>query len=343
MSRIAASRRSGFPACPLLLVATESASRPPPAGRVRRRRDDAPVPLAAWPSDVSELLRAAAALAWPLILAAVVWRIRRELPHLLRRVRKATSAFGSLELDPEVERLDEATEEAEESIRPQLPREVARPDGGTDVADAILRLAAQDARLGVVKLVTEIEVRVRDLASVAGHESPQKVPWHRLVEWLVERGTVPPGVASAVDLIRPVRNRVVHGQDRDLNDADVATTIDAGLRLLRILDAIPDYGYEVRAMVPIYADAAAETAFSDGRGVVLWDFDVPGNRRSYRVYPTRREYEPGQRVGWQWSFDHVWDEAYWRDPWQHDEILLAWSQSAEFVGQLLLRQEPPAS
>jgi hypothetical protein len=118
----------------------------------------------------------------------------------------------------------------------------------------------------------------------------------------------------------------------------LAVAIDAGLRLLRVLEAIPNYAYEVRATVPIYIDDAATQEHFEGRGVVRWEFDAQGNQRAYRIYPTRNTYEPGQRVGWQWSFDRTWGETFWRDPWDDNRVKLAWSQSAEFVGQPLTQQ-----
>jgi hypothetical protein len=271
------------------------------------------------------------------MVGVILWRLRDELPQLARRVRRLRVPGAEADLDPQVRQLDEAATEAESEIRPQLPPTPA-PSGARD---AILQLAAQDPRLGVVKLVTEIEVRVRDLASIAGHDNPQGAPWPQLMQWLVERGTVPPGVASATDLIRQVRNRVVHG--RTVDDRDVATTIDAGLRLFQVLEAIPDYGYEVRGMVPIYQDAEATTEHTEGRGIVLWDFDAQRQHRDYRVYPTRLKYEAGELVGWQWSFDRTWGQAYWRDPWDRDAVKLAWTESAEFVGQRLLRQDDGAA
>ena len=91
-------------------------------------------------------------------------------------------------------------------------------------------------------------------------------------------------------------------------------------------------------MVPIYMEDAATHEHPEGRGVVLWEFDAQGNQRSYRIYPTRNTYEPGQRVGWQWSFDRTWGETFWRDPRDDNRVKLAWSESAEFVGQPLIQQ-----
>lgn len=254
-------------------------------------------------------------------------------------MRRLTLPGADVQLDPQVRELAEAAVDAVSQATPQLPDAPAV----RDPTESILRAAIDNPRLAVVQLVADIEVRVRDLAAITGHQQPRRTSWPDLVQWLVRQGTLPPGVASAVDLIRPVRNRIAHGTDRELDDRDVIAVMDSGLRLLRVLEAIPDYGYEVRALVPVYRDSAGTLERNDGRGVILWDFDALGQHRDYRIYPTRRIYSEGERVGWQWSFDKTWDETYWRDPWDDDTMKLAWSQSAEFVGDPLLRQDAPSS
>ncbi|HEX5923819.1 MAG TPA: hypothetical protein VFY45_08305 [Baekduia sp.] len=317
--------------------------------------------LASAADDVSEVIRALATLAWPVIVGFIVYGFRKELPGIAKRLRRLSVAGAEAELGPEVRDLDEVTEQTEAQVRPQLPApkaasasveasgggkltmegEAEPPRAKRLTTDAVLDVAAHDPALGLVSLVTALEVRVRDLASVYGHDQPQREPWPKLVKWLVDRGSVPMGVASAVDIIVSLRSRIVHGRDDGVDEREVAAVIDSGLRLLRILEAIPDYGYEVWGMVPVFQDPQAMNAHTSCQGVVLWDFDAQGQHRDHHIYPTRREYEPGQRVGWQWSFDHVWPEAWWRDPWDGDTIKLAWSQSAEYVGQPLIQQEAP--
>jgi hypothetical protein len=57
-----------------------------------------------------------------------------------------------------------------------------------------------------------------------------------------------------------------------------------------------------------------------------------------RIYPTRRTYELGQLVGWQWSFEAGWEDAWWENAFNDGAKELAWSAAAEFVGIPLLRQ-----
>jgi hypothetical protein len=108
-----------------------------------------------WATDASEVITALAALAWPVIVGVIAWRLRGKLPGLARRVRRLRLAGAEADLDPQLRQLDEAADEAEADVRPQLPS--AATTSEQEVADSILQLAAQDARLGVVMLVTEIE------------------------------------------------------------------------------------------------------------------------------------------------------------------------------------------
>jgi hypothetical protein len=286
--------------------------------------------------DFSDIVRALAAIGWVIVAAVALWLIRDELRGLIGRIRHVQTPLGAADIDPEVRQLEEEVEKSEVAIRQQLP--AAEHQNG-ETGDEILDLTAREPRLGLIRLVTEIEVRARDLASISGHESPSRVPWPALLAWLVESGIVPAGVASSTDLINSVRNRIVHGRDDQIDDREVAASVDAGLRLLRVLDAIPRHGYEVASrLLSVYRDDAATDAYDDVRGAVLWAFDARGQRTEYHVYPTRRAYNQGERVGWQWSFDQIWGEAYWRDPFEDGQVKLAWSSSAEFVGERLIGQ-----
>ena len=40
------------------------------------------------------------------------------------------------------------------------------------------------------------------------------------------------------------------------------------------------------------------------------------------------------RVAWEWSFDNVWSEAWYKDP-ETNEIKSAWHSAAEFIGRNL--------
>jgi hypothetical protein len=152
-------------------------------------------------------------------------------------------------------------------------------------------------------------------------------------------GQAIPLIDGCVSRAVAVRNRIVHGRDDEIDDREVAASVDAGLRLLRLLDAIPREGYEVATrLLPVYSDPGATEAYEGVLGVVLRSFDVRGEPTEYHIYPTRRSYNPRERVGWQWSFDATWGEAFWRDPFDGDQVKLAWSESAEFVGERLIRQ-----
>lgn len=153
-------------------------------------------------------------------------------------------------------------------------------------------------------------------------------------EDLAEHGVLPRHLSGSIRLFTDARNRIVHGHATD--DPSALRAIDSGLTLLRSIRAVP---HEVNVVyhpgVPVYGEAKGTAERPGVKAVVLETTSPGGATKQLRVYPTTRtHFQKGRRVAWEWSFDHTWNESWYRDP-DSNEIKYAWTSSAEFVGRHL--------
>jgi hypothetical protein len=297
----------------------------------------------AWSADEwANIGEAVASLAWPLLIAFAIFLFRGQLRELISRSEEIKTPLVEGRFRPpdpgpveEVKRQlhvgSEASFHAAEDESEEAPAVAASPSD--EIADDILQLATQDGRVALVKLLDELEARVRDLASAWGGLDPHTPRWQDLLNGLVEKGVIPAGVASNVTLIDEARNTVIHSGA--YWESDALTALDAGLDLLLALDGIPLQGYEVtEAGVTLYRDEACTLPWEDTTGVIVRQHKSKGRSGERQgPFPTRRDYQPGDIVGWQWSFDAPVLEFYWPDREGNPNLI----RSAWFVGERLRR------
>jgi hypothetical protein len=133
---------------------------------------------------------------------------------------------------------------------------------------------------------------------------------------------------------RDVRRRIVHGSD--VSGHEVLRAIDLGSSILQALRRVPR---EVHVVVAPSVESS-RTKPRDVRAVLLESTNLVDRRPgSPRAFPTRRDYKKGQTVSWEWKFDTIWDESWYRDP-DTGQIAYAWTSSAEFDGRPLKSLKP---
>ena len=77
--------------------------------------------------------------------------------------------------------------------------------------------------------------------------------------------------------------------------------------------------------------------FTDTTGVIVRQRKPMGRKgKPQGPYPTRKSYEPGDIVGWQWTFNEAVREFFWRGPDGSTSLI----RSAWFVGEHLPRPSP---
>jgi hypothetical protein len=91
----------------------------------------------------------------------------------------------------------------------------------------------------LVRIGIEIE---RVLVQLDNGDSPSKRPivWSRTVGSLAERGVITPQIAKALVEFRDVRNQLIHPSGGSVTDALIASAVDSGIKLLRLLTGLRD-------------------------------------------------------------------------------------------------------
>jgi hypothetical protein len=96
------------------------------------------------------------------------------------------------------------------------------------------RLFDTDKEMMLVRIGIEIE---RMLVQLDHGDSPSKRPiiWSRTVGSLADRGVITPQIAKALVEFRDVRNQLIHPSGGSVTDALIASAVDSGIKLLRLL------------------------------------------------------------------------------------------------------------
>jgi hypothetical protein len=286
--------------------------------------------------DLADLISAVASLLWPLLAIFVVFRLRHQLPNLLPRLRKASIAGQTFELDPEVRDLERRVAELTSEPVPEPPGKTLTTESSdptADVVDRLLALAATDKKVSIIAIGVELERAIRNLAAQLGVENPYSAPLRNVLDQLIRRGSLPESARSSLDVFWQVRNRVVHAGPEPLGEADLTTIIDIGISLLRVVASVPHETYRVVDQVPVFRDPGATTPFTGITGIILEVAAPSGVKVEHRIYPTSRKYAKGALVGWAWNLSTVFEQAWYRET--SGTVVQAWTSAGEFVGPVL--------
>lgn len=113
---------------------------------------------------------------------------------------------------------------------------MAQPSAESE--EGILDLASRDKESAVVRLAIEIEKELASVYYPMGAGAGPAVTMRELVEALVSRHILSRPTADAIIDFRDVRNKVIHpAKAGKVPDSVLASTIDSGIRLLRLLRA----------------------------------------------------------------------------------------------------------
>ena len=288
-------------------------------------------------NDVAEIIRALAALAWPVVVGVFLWQFKGELARLLARLQKASGPGFDLEFSEQLDELQRSAEAAAEAVPAiEAGQSADAADDALRPVREIVEEAARSPRAALMLLAAEIERRVRRVAAQRGALWANPDVWRNrpVTSNTLREFDMPQPVLDAVDQFRRVRNRIVHG--RHVGEDEIWRAIDSGLMILDALERAPREVNVVYApRVPLYSDAEGVHEREDVHGVVLKTFhsDTP-DEHQLRIFPTTRDHHrEGQLVAWQWNTDTTvaWGESWYRHP-DTGQIEYAFSGSAEFIG-----------
>jgi hypothetical protein len=278
---------------------------------------------------INELIIAISHLLWPIAFLTTVFIFKSEISEILKRIKKGKFFGQELELEREISEFKNVTEKASESI-PILQEE---NDYEKDEIEYILSKSAEDPKIGILLLARQIEKEILEISASTGHVKEfLGKPIKLTFELLAQNNFVSKDILTSVRIFWELRNQIVHG--RDVEDKNLIQVLDIGVTLLKTLKAIPHTKHFVfKKNIELYSDKKLEHIRNDVVGIIIENISPNGLEKHYQIFPTtKRDYEEGLHVAWEWSFDNIWDESWYRNP-KTNEIESAFTGSAEFVGR----------
>lgn len=289
--------------------------------------------------ELGGLLSAIGSLLWPLLAFAVFLAYRKEIRSLLRRVRRGKLLGQEIELEESLDKLEASAKQAIVEVAaaptpaPQIPGKGQTNQDDTSV-ERIIEQAAQSPKAALLLLASEIERELRLLlASTGWHGGRRAIGLKQGFELLGQTESLPRHVANSLRLFSDMRNRLVHGGAA--SDDEVLRALDSGLTILKALREIPHEVHNVyRAGVELFTDPELTQSLTDVRGIIL-ESTSSGGAKQLRIFPTtKRHFQKGNRVAWEWNDGKVWGPAWYRDP-DTGQPKQAWQGSMEFTGRQL--------
>jgi hypothetical protein len=291
---------------------------------------------------VAEIIKALASIAWVAFAFVALFTFKEEIKSSFARLRKGKLFGQEIELRDELDQLQSSVQRTEIEARAaavQSQSTATPPPASTEggPAEKVILEAARSPRAALLLLGAELEKTMARIFASSGWTGPQGKPFPLGpgVRKLQEQQSLPSHVGGSLQLFLDVRNKIIHG-GAAVEDAEIIRAIDSGLVLLRALNAIPLEQNRVHAAnISIFSDPVCTEPFPKGTGVLLETISPGGASTSFRIFPTlKTDYETGRLVAWEWSMDHIWGQAWYRDP-ATGEIKNAWNSSAEFCGRHL--------
>jgi hypothetical protein len=201
----------------------------------------------------------------------------------------------------------------------------------TDVEAHILDLAVRDKRAALMRLAIEIEKELLALHGVLGlRNQNESGSFRNVVAQLARHGAIGDEMKRGLMEFWHVRNQIAHSYLSD--ESLVTSALDSGIRLLRLVKAIPRQRITVvDPNVQLFKDSYCKDPITDYHGVMLEIMDSEGQKRNH-PFPAGRDFVVGEVVGWDWDMSNIYGVAYYRDP-DSGRPIQAWSSSAIFVGK----------
>lgn len=265
---------------------------------------------------------------------------RKELAHLLSRLKKGKLLGQEIELNESLEKLQQAAqgEQVEVAALPQPtppPKTEAEVIQDQSIAQRIISEAATSPKAALISLAAELERLAREVLATTGQLPGRRfVPIQQAIDEVHKTYGLAAHVPSSLHHFWDVRNRLIHKGEG--TDEDILRAIDSGLSILRALQAMPRAVTVVYdPNVPVYSDEGLTAPLTNVHGVLLETHSPGGVTKSFRIYPSSQShFKKGKQVSWEWNMSLVVGPGWYRDQ-STGEAKEAWTGSAEFVGRHL--------
>ena len=169
--------------------------------------------------------------------------------------------------------------------------------------EKILLDAIQSPSIAMMRLSIEIDRQLRLILAAVGRlkEYSGQLPTEALdlIAKSAPQDSIPPSLREILNELWSIRNAIVHGSKQ--REGLVMRSVDYGLRILRMLQAIPRPAFVVVKTVVIFSDKGCSVLRPDVSGVILDHLGPHGQDFGKHIHPSRRSYLDGQSVSWEWN------------------------------------------
>lgn len=279
-----------------------------------------------------------------LVCVSLLLALAPKLEYLLPLVKKLKWGEAEIELQEKAEEVAESVEKSEAQVA-SLPLRAGddssseRKSTAKRLLDAsreaqIIRLASDDRLAAILMLAIEIEREVLFLNGMLGLRNKAKSGSLReSIQLLQQQKTITPEIANALIEFSQLRNQIVHSLVRFTPDDPILiSALDSGLRLLRLLKAIPRPIYKVKKTnVPLFKNPDRTEPIKDVSAVILETITQDGMVEE-RIFPAGRDFIEGEVVGWDWDMTRICGKAYYWDE-TLKRVRSGWDSSAAFAGK----------
>ena len=289
--------------------------------------------------NLAPILQAIASILWVGFAFTALLFFKPEISQILSRFKKGKFLGQEVELTEDLEKLANSVNTVAEEIQ-EIPletktiQEVNKINAIDDAINEILKQTAISPKTALMLLQAEIEKQARQAVAMRGLLNGRRtVPMKQALKELVRYG-FPANMVGSLELFSDVRNKIIHGHSAT-ND-NIIQAIDSGITILKAINALPsEKNIVYHSGVPIFSDEFCKSEMKDVKGVVLETISAGGTMKSFRIFPTtRKHFEKGKHVAWEWNLEKTWADAWYKDP-DTGEIRNAWGFSAEFIGRHL--------
>lgn len=279
---------------------------------------------------VNQLITSISQLLWPITLFVLILLFRKDISILLHRLKKGKILGQEIELSDEIDKFKEVTKDAVESLPVDV--KVASFTVMDNTLEEILTKAADDPKIAIILLATEIEKEIRSFIASTGLLSEIKVITIKpAFDLLVERKFIPSSLQESVAIFWDLRNKIIHGKKIE-DDGQLIRVLDIGVQLLNTLKSMPHGKHFVNQLLDLFSDPSCTAKIDGVIGVFLETKNEKGTL-DFKIFPSRKKnYKVGMQVTWEWSFEKIWEETWYINPHTH-KPRMAWQSAAEFVGR----------
>jgi hypothetical protein len=185
-----------------------------------------------WPnwSEVAEVLKALAAVLWPVAIIVVILTFRKDVRGLIAGLKLRRGKLFGQEFEFELDKLEKETRPLAE------PSSTAAQQPPTDILQRILREAASSPKAALMYLQAEIERQLRAVLASRGVDprDVRSVPYQRAMDLFRGSDEVSQEFPRWLQEFRNIRNIIIHGHGA--TDEDALRAIDIGARILSVLN-----------------------------------------------------------------------------------------------------------